>query len=454
MSTTPNLLIAHIAAAQNQKEVTANDAFNKLDTAMNDNISVAITGTTHTLAQADALQNVFFIFTGALSGNNTITLPANKRIYVVVNNTTGGFNLIFKAGAGTATVTVSDTGVAHFIYSDGVNTVYEVGSPVSAGALQHPVKAETGTSYTVLNADRGKLLTFDNASSVAVTLPQAGAASAFLAGWFAFVQNKNVGVVTITPTTSTINGAATLVLQKNGYVLIVSDGTNYQVFGVTAPSNLTQEFVALLNRGPVLLGGASDKTGFAFGQSASNYGVVWWDPATGETKISFVSGGTTVDPAIIFARSGSVSLVNLPGRVGQYQGVATVKAGIPSELATADLLGQTAAIGATTLYAVPAAGAGLYRVHWAAKITTPATTSSVLGGSASLGLLYTDADDSVAASINDWPVYSGNTTGVALSGVLTVNAKASTNIQFTFDYTSVGGTPMAYSLHIRLEYLG
>ena len=31
---TPNLAIPHIAAAQNQKEVTANDAFDRLDEAI------------------------------------------------------------------------------------------------------------------------------------------------------------------------------------------------------------------------------------------------------------------------------------------------------------------------------------------------------------------------------------------------------------------------------------
>jgi hypothetical protein len=135
MSTTPNLLIQHIAASQNQKEVTANTAFDLLDEAMNSQVSKALSGTTFTLPQADALQNFFFIFTGALTANNTITLPANKKVYAVVNNTTGGFSLIFKAGTGAATVTVSDVGVPHLIYCDGANTVYQIGRPLSASDI-------------------------------------------------------------------------------------------------------------------------------------------------------------------------------------------------------------------------------------------------------------------------------------------------------------------------------
>ncbi len=50
---------------------------------------------------------------------------------------------------------------------------------------------------------------------------------------------------------------------------------------------------------------------------------------------------------------------------GGSPGVVEVGAGG----ATADLTTQSAAIAATTLYAVPAAGAGMYRITWVATIT-------------------------------------------------------------------------------------
>jgi hypothetical protein len=88
------------------------------------------------------------------------------------------------------------------------------------------VNAQTGTSYTVLASDRGKLVTLSNASPVAATLPAATGAG-FPAGWSSFLCNQGVGTVTITPTTSTIDGAASLTLVTNSSVLIASDGTNY-----------------------------------------------------------------------------------------------------------------------------------------------------------------------------------------------------------------------------------
>lgn len=90
------------------------------------------------------------------------------------------------------------------------------------------VNAQTGISYTVLTTDFRKLVTHSNGSAIAVTLPQASAT--FPAGWFYFTQNRGAGVVTITPTTSTIDGGATLVLNQNEGALIVSDGTNYFTF--------------------------------------------------------------------------------------------------------------------------------------------------------------------------------------------------------------------------------
>lgn len=89
------------------------------------------------------------------------------------------------------------------------------------------VNSQTGTTYTFVFADRGKLVTFNNGSSVAVTLPQATASGGFRSGWTTFAYNLGAGTVTITPTTSTINGSATLTLATGEGASIFSNGTNY-----------------------------------------------------------------------------------------------------------------------------------------------------------------------------------------------------------------------------------
>lgn len=94
------------------------------------------------------------------------------------------------------------------------------------GFTEHLSNAQTGTSYTILTGDRAKNLTLSNANPVAVTLPQANS-STFPDGWYVLVANKGVGLVTITPTTSTINGGASITLLTNQSCFIISDGTNY-----------------------------------------------------------------------------------------------------------------------------------------------------------------------------------------------------------------------------------
>lgn len=144
----------------------------------------------------------------------------------------GYFTIVECIGAGAATITpttstingaatlVLDSGMAATIFSDGTN--YRA---IVYGRAGIPVNAQTGTSYTYLSGDRGKLVTHTNASAIAGTLPQA--TGAFGADWFMWVENRGAGTLTITPTTSTIDGAASLALTTNQGCLIASDGANY-----------------------------------------------------------------------------------------------------------------------------------------------------------------------------------------------------------------------------------
>jgi hypothetical protein len=101
---------------------------------------------------------------------------------------------------------------------------------ISVGRAGNPRNAQTGTTYTVLETDRGRHVTLNNASAVAVTLPQS-TSSAFVNGWEAIFENLGAGTVTITPTTSTINGGASIKLGTGEAVNVTSDGTNYRALG-------------------------------------------------------------------------------------------------------------------------------------------------------------------------------------------------------------------------------
>jgi len=129
------------------------------------------------------------------------------------------------------------------------------------------------------------------------------------------------------------------------------------------------------------------------------------------------------------------------------------------EVSSVDVTARDSAVSTGTfLYTTPSTGAGTYRISWNAKLVTPADTSSILGGADGLQITYTDADDAVTVTATHCNAgYNStdaalNTTQAQISGTCTVNAAASSNIDYGFDYTSVQTTTaMRYTLHVKLE---
>jgi hypothetical protein len=165
--------------------------------------------------------------TVALTASNTNYLVAHRTTLAVTVSTattnwtnTAVYARLYKIVASTATVTSYED---HRFGATGILAAGAGGSSTSGITIN----AQTGTTYTVLSTDQAKLVTHSNAASIAVTLPQA--TGSFTTPFYYYTTNLGVGAVTITPTTSTINGAATLVLNTGESAIIVSDGTNYQI---------------------------------------------------------------------------------------------------------------------------------------------------------------------------------------------------------------------------------
>jgi hypothetical protein len=130
MTTTPNLLIDHIAANQAQKEVTANAAFDALDKALCQLTSIAILDVDTTLTDAQMLGALSIKFTGTLTAARTITIPAKAKLLMVENSTTGGFTLGVKTPSGTAiSFAVGDR---KLLYCDG--STFQIVAEVAVGA--------------------------------------------------------------------------------------------------------------------------------------------------------------------------------------------------------------------------------------------------------------------------------------------------------------------------------
>ena len=161
---TPNLALSHIQAAQNQKEVTANAAFDGLDTAMNGIVTMANADADLTLTVNQLASAMVLSFTGALTADRKINLPANiERLFVIDNDTTGAHNLIVQVtgGAGSS-VSVGTADGLTLLYCDGTN-VEKIGGGGTGGG--------TGTG-DVSFADAITPVGTINGTNAIFTLPQ------------------------------------------------------------------------------------------------------------------------------------------------------------------------------------------------------------------------------------------------------------------------------------------
>lgn len=120
-----------------------------------DYTTIAVPGTgTYTLSGAE-LNRISYKFTGVLTGDRTIVVPATVQQYWITNATTGAFNFFVKTAAQIAPGILVATNQASILYCDGTNVV--PGDTVSGG-LSNPVTiAQGGTNATTAGAARTNL---------------------------------------------------------------------------------------------------------------------------------------------------------------------------------------------------------------------------------------------------------------------------------------------------------
>jgi hypothetical protein len=182
-------------------------------------------------------------------------------------------------------------------------------SPLPTGGIN----AQTGTTYAVVASDAGKLVTLSNASAVAVSISTATTAGFTNPSVFRF-KNNGVGTVTITPTTSTIDGKTAAILGPQEGIALFSDGTNY----ITA-----ERFPFASSHAPTCAAGTAAGTGATCAVDAlSTNGAMQITVAMGTgtgtnaavATITFADGGFPVkkfcslSPANFQASGGGVNL--------------------------------------------------------------------------------------------------------------------------------------------------
>lgn len=173
----------------------------------------------------------------ATAGANTVKGNFTASTAAVADNSvpsctdTLGQHLNYTSGTGLSCGTSSSASGVGSVTSNSSNLVFSPTTGNVVGTITTPVNLQTTSPYAIVggnNGDGGKLVETNTASPFSVTL-SAASTSGFGAGFGATVMNLNAaGVTTITPTTSTINGLASVTLPPLWVAFVQSDGTNYQ----------------------------------------------------------------------------------------------------------------------------------------------------------------------------------------------------------------------------------
>jgi hypothetical protein len=172
-------------------------------------------------------------YTGALTGNCTVTLPNVPKIGWAQNSTSGGFNVILTSGVGT-TVSIPPDGFWYWFQCDGAGDI----SLPSVGF--GPLKANSGItagSQTITNTATlttnifGQFIELKGASAYTVTLPTPVGNP----GGFRLLLGTTSAITLGTPAGTflgpTGNSTATIVLSQAiaDTYLLDSDGSNWSV---------------------------------------------------------------------------------------------------------------------------------------------------------------------------------------------------------------------------------
>lgn len=308
----------------------------------------------------------------------------------------------------------------------------------------------------------------------------------------AFSQTLNVGVHVQTPT----RGAASTITEWNGLKIDAGPtaGTKFAIktIGTEACSlggalaiagQLTSTLATgtaplviasttnIPNLNASSLNGATFAAPGAIGSGTPSTGAFTTLSATGQVTSTLATGtaplviaSTTVVPNL------NVQVINgvtISGAASAGQAIVATSSSaaawtnVPARAAAIDTTGLTANVAAATLLASGSVAGGQYQIACYVVETTAGSVSSTLPN---VQIIYTDPDTNTSITIDATPILgiagigqtgalTANTIGTASAGVITINAKAATVIQYqTVNYASTAAG-MTYALHIKISAL-
>jgi len=330
-------------------------------------------------------RNMFIELTGALTATRTVSVPANKKLYFVYNNTTGAHTVIFNV-AGQTGVTIPN-GVKVLLACDGTDIVEAHNAVIgafTAGSLTGPLTGNASTATALQTARTINGTSFNGTANITVT-----AAASTLTG-----TSLPAAVVT-----SSLTSVGT-----------ITSGTWSGSFGAVSGANLTSLTAANISAGTA--------TGLNITGNAATATL-----ATGATNTAITNDTTTAAtmfPTWVTANSGS-----LPQKVTSTKLTFNPSTGVFSSTgfssSTSTVTGLTASVAVFTdasknLTSNAITGTGSVVMSTSPTITTPTLSIPTVTNPINTSQTLTDG-----ATIS-WNTNSGQIATVTLAGNRTMAA--------------------------------
>lgn len=384
-----NLSLPAIAPGQKAMYQTSNDADNALDLAMTDALPLDLSGGNVSLTAGQFTRAIAFQTSGN-SVSRTLTVPASKRLFIVING--GTATLTVARGTGTGSVPAADSAV---FYTDGTtNGINTVVASVAAsgtaggdltGTYPDPTIAAAAVSFAKMaNLAANSVIGNTTGSSAVPEAVAIGSANGI-------ASLDSGGKVPIAQLPAAVAGAmsyqGTWNATTNSPTITSSTGTQGYFYKVATAGTTTIDGHSHWNVGDLIV-----------------FDGTVWDKIDGlESEVISVAGKTGVVTLVVADVSGAAPLIS-PDFTG---GTPLVPTATPGTNTT-----QAASTGFVAAAVAALSGGLVYKGTWNATTNSPTITSSTgtLGWFYKVATAGTTTIDGISVwNVGDLLIFDGST---------------------------------------------
>ena len=399
---------------------TVNTNMNLVEEAVSGRASVTVTGNV-TLSMSNGVacdaRNMILELTGSSGAARTVTVPTIEKVWIVYNNTTGGYDHTVKTSAGTGVVVPN--GKKMILYGDGTNVVEAVSA--ITGLVRVSGDTMTGALLAVLGSNSAPGIGFSGDANTGLYSPgadQVGLTAGGTAVLTATTTTATVPVALAVTGTTTLTGALT----ANG------NSTLGDTAGDTLTVNATPTFAAATT-----FSSTTSHVGTATftGAIVANGNVTLGDTSG---DVLTVNATTTFNSAVTFAGvptfTGNVVIGDASGDTLTVVSTATFQNGVTIGSDSSDTLtvNSTPTFAAATAFSSTISVAGAASFNGAVALGNATGDAITVTGNATVGSTTTLTKQSAGSFISHGS--SSHTSGVITVSTSTPSGGSNGDIWF------------------------